>query len=460
MDSFSGKKPRIFISHSSKDNTFGKRIVRDLREALGNDDAVWYDTQGGLNGGDVWWDKIVQELARCNIFIIIASPEAMESEWTRREFLIAQNESKNIICLLYRKCSIWADLKITQMISFTPPILYQTGFEQLTKVIGVTPSRAKKPSQPQGTLLLTYDIHRSGLSSVAWAPDGTRIASGGGNDGIIHIWDAYTGETLSTYRGHINGVLPQVWRVLWSPDSTAIVSSGNRAEVQVWNPLNGQKIASYKGHSHVAPTIASLAWSPDGQKIASTNINMGLDKAIHIWNAKTGHGITKIEIYPLIMRWNASSLGAVAWTPDSTRIACGLDGEIRIFNVRNSMQVRSYKTSSKGTYFYLDYSSDGTRLACANAHNAQIWDTTRDIHLLTYIDHRKDIRQLAWSPDGKYIATASEDTTVHIWDPDTGTRIYTYTGHNKIVASVTWSPDSTRIASACRDGIIHVWQAI
>ncbi|HEY5003056.1 MAG TPA: TIR domain-containing protein [Ktedonobacteraceae bacterium] len=460
MSSFSGKKPRIFISHSSKDNTFGNRIVRDLREALRNDDAVWYDTQGGLNGGDVWWREIVQELEQRDIFILIISPEAMDSEWIRREFLIAQTTKKQIIPILHRKCEMWIDLKIIQTIDFLSPITYQSSFDDLIKVIGVPPRRAKKPPSPQGTLLFMYDIHRSGLSSVAWAPDGTRIASGGGDDGIIHIWDAYTGETLYTYRGHINGVLPQVWRVLWSPDSTAIVSSGNRAEVQVWNPLNGQKIAAYKGHSHVAPTIASLAWSPDGQKIASTNINMGLDKAVHIWNARTGQGITKIEMHPLFLRLNASSLGGVAWSPDSTHIACGLTGGMGIFNAQTRAQLHSYKTDSKSVYFYLGYSPDGTRLASASALHAQVWNITTGTLLLSYIDHRKAIRQIAWSPDGKYIATASEDTTVHIWDPDTGTRIYTYTGHNKIVASVTWSPDSTRIASACRDGIIHVWQAI
>jgi len=178
MSSFSGKKPRIFISHSSKDNTFGNRIVRDLREALRNDDAVWYDTQGGLNGGNIWWEEIIQELEQCNIFILIISPEAMESEWIRREFNIALTSKKHIIPLLYRKCEMRIDLKIIQAIDFLSPITYQSSFENLMKVIGgVTPSRAKKPSQPQGTLLFTYDIHRSGLSSVAWAPEHVRSVS-------------------------------------------------------------------------------------------------------------------------------------------------------------------------------------------------------------------------------------------------------------------------------------------
>jgi len=189
MDSSSGKNPRIFISHSSKDNTFGKRVVQDLREAIGNDDAVWYDTQGGLNGGDIWWGEIIQELEQRNIFILIISPDAMESEWIRREFNIALTSKKQVIPLLYRKSEMWIDLKIIQAIDFLSPITYKSSFEQLIKVIGMPPSRAKKPSQPQGTLLLTYDIHTSWLGSVAWSPDGTRIASAC-QDGIVHIWQA------------------------------------------------------------------------------------------------------------------------------------------------------------------------------------------------------------------------------------------------------------------------------
>jgi len=50
--------PRIFISHSSKDDDFGTQLVEDLRRVLGDEDAVWYDSQGGLRGGDAWWHKI------------------------------------------------------------------------------------------------------------------------------------------------------------------------------------------------------------------------------------------------------------------------------------------------------------------------------------------------------------------------------------------------------------------
>jgi len=87
----------------------------------------------------------------------------------------------------------------------------------------------------------------------------------------------------------------------------------------------------------------------------------------------------------------------------------------------------------------------------------QVWDATTGERTLTYHGHTNGVQALAWSPDGKCIASGSWDTTVQIWDATNGRWVFTYQGHADIVGSLAWSPDGARIASV--DDHLRVWQA-
>src|SRR6266568_3791559 len=73
--------------------------------------------------------------------------------------------------------------------------------------------------------------------------------------------------------------------------------------------------------------------------------------------------------------------------------------------------------------------------------------------------HAGTVHDLAWSPDGKYIAIGSDNTTVLLWEIATIKNIYNYTGHISDVFAVAWSPDGKRIASGDGDGLVLVWDA-
>src|SRR5438309_353093 len=131
---------RIFISHSHVDNDFGTKLAQDLCRVLTDEDAVFYDILG-LYGGEVWWEKIVEELSNRDAFLLVLSPDAMNSQWVRREINIAFNRNKYIVPIHYRTCTIRADLEILQIISFLAPKPYEAAFQEVLSALGLP----KKP---------------------------------------------------------------------------------------------------------------------------------------------------------------------------------------------------------------------------------------------------------------------------------------------------------------------------
>jgi hypothetical protein len=125
----------IFVSHSSKDDDFGLKLVQDLRKDFGDEKAIWYDSEGGLYGGDPWWSRIVSTLHECDIFVIVLSPNSMSSKWVMREVDIAFVEEKRIVPVLYRQCDIRPDLRAIQFISFLAPTSYEAAFSKLLQAI-------------------------------------------------------------------------------------------------------------------------------------------------------------------------------------------------------------------------------------------------------------------------------------------------------------------------------------
>jgi WD40 repeat protein len=87
----------------------------------------------------------------------------------------------------------------------------------------------------------------------------------------------------------------------------------------------------------------------------------------------------------------------------------------------------------------------------------QVWNVIDGSKASSYRGHEGWVRAIAWSPDGRRIASTSEDKAVQIWEVAKGKQIATYHGHADWVGIVMWSPDSKRIVSASKDNIVQVW---
>jgi WD40 repeat protein len=123
----------------------------------------------------------------------------------------------------------------------------------------------------RGNPIHTQEVNQPDLSSVVWSPDDTRFACVGADHAVL-VCDAETKMTPLTYRGHTS----QVYALAWSPDGTRLASGGEDHKVQIWEVATGNLLLTYEGHADV---IYALGWSPDGMRVASASA----DNTIHVW---------------------------------------------------------------------------------------------------------------------------------------------------------------------------------
>ena len=253
---------------------------------------------------------------------------------------------------------------------------------------------------PAGTTFYVYGGHSDVVTSVAWSPDGSRIASAS-DDKTVQVWNASDGSNVYIYRGHSDVVTS----VAWSPDGSRIASAGNDDTVQVWNASDGSNAFIYRGHSDF---VTSVAWSPDRSRIASA----GNDETVQVWNASDGSHIFTYQKHSKIVT-------SVAWSSDGSRIASG--------------------------------SGDET---------VQVWNASDGSNVYIYHGHSDVVTSVAWSPDGSRIASAGNDNTVQVWNASNGSNPYIYGDHANVVNTVAWAADGRRIASGGADNTVRVWEGV
>jgi WD40 repeat protein/serine/threonine protein kinase len=286
---------------------------------------------------------------------------------------------------------------------------------------------------------------------VAFSPDGKRLASSSQvNDGTVKVWDAQTGQELLSLKGGSQNLA-------YSPDGKRLASDG-RGGVKVWDAQTGQELLTLKGKTKEYSPSFRVAFSPDGKRLASTD-----DKTVKVWDAQSGQEL-------LTLKGHTGLVTGVAFSLDGKRLASGSakpDGTVKVWDVQTGQELLSFKASN--TWIGgIAFSPDGKRLASAggNDRTVKVWDAQTGQVLLTFKGHATKVWDVAFSPDGKRLASSAADGTVRVWNAQTGQKPLTLPGAaTSSVAGVAFSPDGKRIASGGRGkpgagpGTLMVWDA-
>ena len=288
---------------------------------------------------------------------------------------------------------------------------------------------------PAGELVLRG--HRGGACCVRYAPDGSVLASGG-SDGRVKLWDARTGRELRALDGHEGDVN----MVAFAPDGTLLASAGDDRTARVWDLRTGQLRFALTGNPG---RVYSVLFSGDGRLL----ITGGQGSGVRLWDARTARAEGSLP---------AEDVSSLALSPREGRlvIACR-DKPVRFYDLAGRAFSRSLGPRHRGQIDDLAFSPDGEVLASASRDfTARLWSVQAGAEKAVLRGHFNAVHGIAFSPDGRLVATAGRDTTVRLWDLE-GTPQGLLRGHTDCVWSVAFSPDGTRLASGSADGSVRLW---
>ena len=184
--------------------------------------------------------------------------------------------------------------------------------------------RGSANRKPETELLTSAGGHSSPVVGCAWSPDGTRLLSASWDD-KLRIWDASSGDCLSTLSGHSESVRA----CAWSPDGTRLLSASEDKTLRIWDASSGDCLSTLSGHS---ASVRACAWSPDGTRLLSASD----DKTLRIWDAVSGDYLSTLS-------GHSSSVTVCAWSPDGTRLlSASWDGLMRLWDAESGKPLAAF----------------------------------------------------------------------------------------------------------------------
>jgi RNA polymerase sigma factor (sigma-70 family) len=245
----------------------------------------------------------------------------------------------------------------------------------------------------------------------------------------------------------------------FSPTSRLAATGGLQSTVTVWDLASGQERITFGKHDN---SVTSVSFSPDGATLATAS----WDDHLRVWDPATGR--QKGSVYA-----HRGGADAVVFSPDGLTLAsCGGDhggeqggvhpelsgpGEVKLWDAA-TLRLKATLTGHVKWIHSLAFTPDGKTLASGSEDGTvRLWDVAGSRTRLTLRGHRSGIRCVAISPDGAMLASSSRDGTVKLWDMDSGLEKRTLRADFTQVWSVAFSPDGRTLVSAGDDMLVKLW---
>jgi WD40 repeat protein len=284
---------------------------------------------------------------------------------------------------------------------------------------------------PDGKTVFTWDDY------TPWAP---------ASESPIHVWEAETGKEV----GRLPGIQGQVRGVAISPDGATLAATAANGTVSLHDPRTGKELRRLPGKHH------AVALTAGGRLVTG-----GLEEpGLRLWHAATGKQL-----------WQLRGLGGLAsWyrlavTPDGGLLAAKGEGRsVHVWDLATGKE--RYQVPVQRRLPVFAFSSDGRTFATTGSlpspgptewDEVRLWTTATGKEVRAFGRQRVPFTALAFSPDGRTLATGGGDHAVRLWEVATGKERRQFRGHGGAIDSLSFSADGTLLASAGTDRTTLLW---
>jgi WD40 repeat protein len=278
--------------------------------------------------------------------------------------------------------------------------------------------------------------HDGVVRSAAFSSDGRRIVTAS-DDKTARVWDVQTGKQIAVLTGHT----ARVRDAAFSPNGRYVLTASDDKTARLWDSRTGELVRTLEGHTEA---VRGAAFSPDGERAVTTS----LDHSARVWSVETGKPSAVLE--------HDDVVSSAAFSPDNRRIltVSGDNTTAGIWDAQTGERIAPLPGQTAA------FSPDGHSIVTSDGDAARIWNADRGEFAMVLRGHRSRVTSAVFSPDGRYVLTASDDKTARLWSArtETNTQMAVLAAHMGSVRSAVFSPDGRRALTAS-DNSVRLWDA-
>ncbi len=282
----------------------------------------------------------------------------------------------------------------------------------------------------------------STVTAVAFSSDGRSLATASA-DGVARIWDAETGQALSSPLRHFGGIN----LVHFSPDGRRLYTTSSDKAARIWDARTGEQIGSSMAHED-GVKLSEL--SEDGTALITLTADF-----LRVWDVLAG----RLRFPPLAHGIGRGHGLSMAVSADGRRtVVGGSDGQVKVCDLGEGRWVLT-KTlpAALARITDIEINRDASLMAASTYNKQAVILGVTSGQIRATVQHKDVIEYCAFSPDGQRLATASRDGTAAVWDTQSGAALGAPLRHFTNVKFVRFSPEGRRLLTTCWDNTAWIW---